>query len=83
MKRSFLVFTIRKPEYAVKSNHKPAAVITVTGLPARTQEGLLQQAFEKIVKVKTVEVFADANEASIELENIEVSWPHLTQSQIL
>ena len=45
----------------------------VRNLPVGTQEGLLQQAMEKIAKVKRVEVFADLNEAVIELENAAVS----------
>ncbi|KAF7346103.1 ATP-dependent DNA helicase PIF1 [Mycena sanguinolenta] len=43
--------------------------VRVRNLPVGTQEGLLQQAMEKIAKVKRVEVFADLNEAVIELEN--------------
>ncbi|KAJ7505514.1 hypothetical protein B0H11DRAFT_2220941 [Mycena galericulata] len=43
--------------------------VRVRNLPAGTQEGLLQQAIEKIAKVKRVEVFVDLKEAVIELEN--------------
>ncbi|KAF7313383.1 ATP-dependent DNA helicase PIF1 [Mycena chlorophos] len=43
--------------------------IRVRNLPAGTQEGLLQQTLEKLAKVKRVEVFADLNEALVELEN--------------
>ncbi|KAJ6509029.1 hypothetical protein C8R45DRAFT_463110 [Mycena sanguinolenta] len=43
--------------------------VRVRNLPVGTQEGLLQQAMEKIAKVKRVEVFSDLNEAVIELEN--------------
>lgn len=43
------------------------------GLPAGTQEGLLQQALEKIVKVERVEVFEDKHEAVAELETPAVS----------
>ncbi|KAH6912804.1 RNA-binding protein Prp24 [Coprinopsis sp. MPI-PUGE-AT-0042] len=42
--------------------------VRVKNLPPNTQEGLLQQAFEKIAAVKRVEVFADKNEAVVELE---------------
>ncbi|KAJ7855952.1 hypothetical protein B0H14DRAFT_2353000 [Mycena olivaceomarginata] len=43
--------------------------VRVRNLPVGTQEGLLQQAMEKIAKVKRVEVFVDLNEAVVELEN--------------
>ncbi|KAF8208710.1 hypothetical protein K438DRAFT_1812755 [Mycena galopus ATCC 62051] len=43
--------------------------VRVRNLPVGTQEGLLQQAMEKIAKVKRVEVFVDLNEAVMELEN--------------
>jgi len=43
--------------------------VRVRNLPAGTQEGLLQQAIEKIATVKRVEVFIDLNEAVIELDN--------------
>ncbi|KAF7365413.1 ATP-dependent DNA helicase PIF1 [Mycena venus] len=43
--------------------------VRVRNLPTGTQEGLLQQAMEKIAKVKRVEVFVDLNEAVIELDN--------------
>ena len=43
--------------------------IYVKNLPPSTQEGLLQQAFEKLVPVKRVEVFLDRNEAIIELQS--------------
>ncbi|KAK7048174.1 ATP-dependent DNA helicase PIF1 [Favolaschia claudopus] len=43
--------------------------VRVRNLPDGTQEGLLQQAMEKIAKVKRVEVFADVKEAVVELEN--------------
>lgn len=42
-------------------------------LPEGTQEGLLQQALEKIVPVKRLEVFARANEANAELNSQAVS----------
>jgi hypothetical protein len=43
--------------------------IRVRNLPTSTQEGLLQQAFEKYALVRRVEVFKDRNEAVVELEN--------------
>ncbi|KAL4250529.1 hypothetical protein ABKN59_002266 [Abortiporus biennis] len=43
--------------------------VRVKKLPPNTQEGLLQQALEKVAKVKRVEIFNDKNEAVIELEN--------------
>ncbi|KAJ6512063.1 hypothetical protein C8R47DRAFT_1033985 [Mycena vitilis] len=43
--------------------------VRIRNLPAGTQEGLLQQAMEKIAKVKRVEVFVDLKEAVVELEN--------------
>ncbi|KAJ9113953.1 hypothetical protein QFC19_000149 [Naganishia cerealis] len=43
--------------------------IRLYGLPPKTQEGLLQQALEKIVPVKKVEVFQDVGQASVELAN--------------
>ncbi|KAJ2935129.1 hypothetical protein H1R20_g1982, partial [Candolleomyces eurysporus] len=43
--------------------------VRVKGLPPGTQDGLLQQAFEKISAVRRVEVFVDKNEAVVELEN--------------
>jgi hypothetical protein len=49
--------------------------IRLTGLVSRTQEGLLQQALEKIAKVKRVEVFADLAEAVVEFASAGVS-PH-------
>jgi hypothetical protein len=48
--------------------------VRVRNLPAGTQEGLLQQAIEKIAKVKRVEVFVDLKEAVVELENAAVSF---------
>ncbi|KAF9257513.1 hypothetical protein L218DRAFT_910382 [Marasmius fiardii PR-910] len=44
--------------------------VRVRNLPPSTQEGLLQQAIEKVVPVKRLEVFGDKNEALIELESI-------------
>ncbi|CAA7261390.1 unnamed protein product [Cyclocybe aegerita] len=43
--------------------------VHIINLPPATQEGLLQQALEKIIPVKRVEVFLDKQEAVVELEN--------------
>lgn len=63
--------------HASFSRKRPAEVVNrsvrVRGLPAGTQEGLLQQALEKIVKVERVEVFEDKHEAVAELETPAVS----------
>lgn len=47
--------------------------VRLHGLPPKTQEGLLQQALEKIVPVKKVEFFQDTGEASVELASAAVS----------
>jgi RNA recognition motif-containing protein len=46
--------------------------VRVKGLPAGTQEPLLQQAFEKHGSVKSVTVHADINEAVVEFDNLNV-----------
>ncbi|KAG6878496.1 hypothetical protein C0993_005425 [Termitomyces sp. T159_Od127] len=43
--------------------------VRIRNLPENTQDGLLQQIFEKIAAVKRMEVFIDKNEAVVELEN--------------
>ncbi|CAK5284383.1 unnamed protein product [Mycena citricolor] len=43
--------------------------IRVRNLPPGTEDGLLQQALEKITAVKRVEVFVDLNEAVVELNS--------------
>jgi hypothetical protein len=43
------------------------------GIPPKTQEGLLQQALEKIAPVKKVEIFQDVGQASVELASAAVS----------
>ncbi|KAJ3800908.1 hypothetical protein GGU11DRAFT_676191 [Lentinula aff. detonsa] len=43
--------------------------IRVKNLPANTQEGILQQMFEKLVSVKRLELFESINEAVVELES--------------
>ncbi|PCH39752.1 hypothetical protein WOLCODRAFT_136486 [Wolfiporia cocos MD-104 SS10] len=46
-----------------------ARSVRVRNLPPDTQEGLLQQALEKLAPVKRVEVFSDKNEAEVEFES--------------
>lgn len=53
--------------------------IRIRNLPPGTQEGLLQQTLEKIAAVKRVEVFADQQEADVELENAAVGLPLLAR----
>jgi len=48
--------------------------VRIRNLPNGTQEGLLQQIMEKHVAVKRVEVFADQNEATVELQNAAVNF---------
>jgi len=47
--------------------------VRVRNLPIGTQEGLLQQALEKIATVKRVEVLMEQQEAIVELESAAVS----------
>jgi squamous cell carcinoma antigen recognized by T-cells 3 len=51
--------------------------VRIRNLPPSTQEGLLQQAIEKVAEVKRLEVFADLNEAVVELTNAAVSSNYL------
>ncbi|WWC62824.1 uncharacterized protein I303_105422 [Kwoniella dejecticola CBS 10117] len=44
-------------------------LVTLTNLPENTQEGLLQQALEKVVGVRRLELFTKVNEAVAELES--------------
>lgn len=73
----FLRVSIKDPKHEKK---KPAAApeaqrdrrersVRLHGLPENTQEGLLQQALEKIVPVKRLELFAKSHEALAELES--------------
>ena len=57
--------------FSVPGSHHDAAgrSLRVKNLPEDTQEPLLQQAFEKLVPVKKVEVFTDSGEALVELVN--------------
>ena len=50
-----------------------ARTIRLHNLPEGTQEGLLQQALEKIVPVRRLEMFARSQEAIAELESEAVS----------
>lgn len=55
--------------------------VRIRNLPPATQEGLLQQAMEKIAPVRRVEVFVDKQEAVVELENAAVC--HMLRTVIL
>ncbi|KAK7469083.1 Splicing factor [Stygiomarasmius scandens] len=55
--------------------------VRVKNLPPGTQEGLLQQAMEKLALVKRVEVFTDKNEAVVELENAAEAGKLLLQTE--
>ena len=44
----------------------------IRNLPKATQEALLQQALQKYALVKRVEVFANLDEATVELQNASV-----------
>lgn len=46
--------------------------IKLTGLPPKTQDGLLQQCLDKLTNVKRVEVFNEKAEAIVELAAISV-----------
>jgi hypothetical protein len=52
---------------------KRSRTIRVYDLPEGTQEGLLQQALEKLAPVKRLEMFAKSHEAMVELTNAAVS----------
>ncbi|KAH7100756.1 hypothetical protein BKA62DRAFT_705553 [Auriculariales sp. MPI-PUGE-AT-0066] len=53
-----------------KKNAVRERTVRVLGLPAATQEGLLQQALEKSIQgIKRVEVFEDKGEAVVEFES--------------
>ncbi|KAJ3764333.1 hypothetical protein EV360DRAFT_77444 [Lentinula raphanica] len=43
--------------------------VRVKNLPPNTQEGILQQVFEKLIPVKRLELFEDINQAVVELES--------------
>ncbi|WVQ65310.1 uncharacterized protein L199_003486 [Kwoniella botswanensis] len=55
----------RKPDQAAERRDR---LVTLSGLPENTQEGLLQQWLEKIVPVRRLELFAKTQEAVAELE---------------
>lgn len=52
--------------------------VRIRNLPTDTQEGLLQQALEKVVPITRVEVFSERNEAVAELATIAVSMFYFT-----
>ncbi|KAL7420568.1 Splicing factor [Cryptotrichosporon argae] len=53
---------------AAEAAEKRARTVRLNGLPEGTQEGLLQQALEKVVPVRRLEIFARTNDAVVELE---------------
>ncbi|ORX37192.1 hypothetical protein BD324DRAFT_681110 [Kockovaella imperatae] len=71
---------LNDPNYAAKRHEKPSQnaakvaaerrhrSVRLHGLPDGTTEGLLQQALEKIIPVRRVEVFGASHEAVVELE---------------
>lgn len=82
----------RAEQAGTPSNQAVAAVVNRTsdilarsvrlhGLPPKTQEGLLQQALEKIVPVKKLEVFQDLGQATAELSSAAVSLVQLRYSR--
>ncbi|GJE88539.1 RNA-binding protein Prp24 [Phanerochaete sordida] len=64
---------VKGGKIAASGKRRPQEVrnrsVRIRGLPAATQEGLLQQTLEKIVKVRRVEVYSNLNEAVAECEN--------------
>ncbi|KAF5315056.1 hypothetical protein D9619_007334 [Psilocybe cf. subviscida] len=78
LKKRRIAVTLADPR--VKARHKSDTGLSrvaearnrsvrIKNLPPATQEGLLQQALEKVAPVKRVEVFIDKLEAVVELEN--------------
>ncbi|WWC70989.1 uncharacterized protein I206_104942 [Kwoniella pini CBS 10737] len=59
---------ISDPNFANKKAKDRDRLVTLSNLPDNTQEGLLQQALEKVVPVKRLELFSRVNEAVAELE---------------
>ena len=86
-RRSKRYAPLSPPDMPVSQWDPPSAVTTmeareaqsrsvrIRNLPPGTQEGLLQQVLEKVVRVKRVEVFLDKNEAVAEMENTAVCTP--------
>ncbi|KGB79737.2 hypothetical protein CNBG_5575 [Cryptococcus deuterogattii R265] len=77
-KGKYLKVEISDPNHANKKSqeHKPDQAaekrlrsVRLSNLPEGTQEGLLQQALEKIVPVRRLEMFARSHEALAELES--------------
>jgi hypothetical protein len=61
---------------------KRARAVRLLNIPADAQEGLLQQALEKIVPVRRVELFAHNGTAVVELEKEAVSLSNLHMDYI-
>jgi squamous cell carcinoma antigen recognized by T-cells 3 len=71
----FIFFRNPKPESGLGPQAEAKSrSVRVRNLPKATQEGLLQQCLEKHAHVKRVEVFANLNEATVELESTAVSF---------
>ncbi|WWC88440.1 uncharacterized protein L201_003351 [Kwoniella dendrophila CBS 6074] len=75
--KKFLKVQLSDPNFANKKakdrNSDQAAerkerLVTLSNLPEKTQEGLLQQALEKVVSVRRLELFSKTQEAVAELE---------------
>ncbi|EIW67704.1 hypothetical protein TREMEDRAFT_69686 [Tremella mesenterica DSM 1558] len=58
--------TTSAPREAIE---RRARTVRLSNLPSDTQEGLLQQALEKIVSVKRLELFSKVHQAVVELES--------------
>ncbi|EMD31421.1 hypothetical protein CERSUDRAFT_119799 [Gelatoporia subvermispora B] len=73
MKKRRIAVTLADTHVRSKTRDPKAEVrnrsVRIRKLPPGTQEGLLHQALKKIAAVKRVEVFADKNEADVELES--------------
>lgn len=69
----FLKVEMSDPNFRKAGGDKHARTIRLYGLPEGTQEGLLQQALEKVVPVRRLEMFAKQHEAMVELTNAAVS----------
>lgn len=63
----------KREEDAKIAAERRSRTVRLHNLPEGTQEGLLQQALEKIVPVKRLEVFGRSNEANAELNTQAVS----------
>lgn len=60
----------RRPDFTTRIADIKSRSLRIRNLPEGTQEGLLQQALEKIARVKRVEIFKDIAQAVVELESV-------------